>query len=212
MKVLIIDNDKLVCISLQTILSVEEDIEVVGIGTSGEEAIDLYKSLKPDVVLMDIQMDGISGLEAAEIILSIDPNSKILFLTTFANDEYIMNSLKIGSNGYIIKQNFESIIPSLRAVMLGQTVFDKDILYKIPNFKNTENTKDFSKYGITEKEYNIITLVAEGLSNKEIADKLYLGEGTVRNSLTSILQKLNLRDRTQLAIFYYKEEAFLMNN
>jgi DNA-binding NarL/FixJ family response regulator len=134
----------------------------------------------------------------------MDKNAKILFLTTFSDDEYIVKALKIGSKGYIIKQNFECIVPSLRAVYIGQSVFGEDIVSKLPALVNNNSKTDFSAFNITEKEMDIITLVAEGLSNKEIANKLYLSEGTVRNTLSTILEKLALRDRTQLAVFYYK--------
>jgi DNA-binding NarL/FixJ family response regulator len=204
MRVLVVDDDKLVCVSLKTILEAEADITVVGTGNNGKEAIELYQSLQPDILLIDIRMETMTGLEAAEAILKTDRNAKILFLTTFSDDEYIIKALKIGAKGYIIKQNFECIVPSLKAVDIGQNVFDDNIVSKIPALMNNNNKADFSTFGITEKELDIITIVAEGLSNKEIATRLYLSEGTVRNSLTSILEKLNLRDRTQLAIFYYK--------
>jgi DNA-binding NarL/FixJ family response regulator len=204
MRVVVVDDDKLVCVSLKTILEVEEDISVVGTCHNGKEAIELYNSLKPDILLIDIRMETMTGLEAAESILKTDKNAKILFLTTFSDDEYIVKALKIGSKGYIIKQNFESIVPSLKAVYIGQNVFGDDIVSKIPSLINSNNKADFSDFEITEKELDIITAVAEGLSNKEIASKLYLSEGTVRNSLSTILEKLNLRDRTQLAVFYYK--------
>lgn len=206
MKVLVVDDDKLVCVSLKTILESEKDITVVGTGYNGRNAIELYESLKPDILLMDIRMETMTGLEAGEVILKSDKNAKILFLTTFSDDEYIIKALQIGAKGYIIKQNFESIVPSLRAVHMGQSVFGEDIVTKIPSLINNNNKADFSSFGITDKELDIITNVAEGLSNKEIASRLYLSEGTVRNSITIILEKLNLRDRTQLAIFYYKNK------
>lgn len=204
MRVVVVDDDKLVCASLKTILEVEEDISIVGIGHNGKEAIELYNSLKPDILLIDIRMEAMTGLEAGESILKTDKNAKILFLTTFSDDEYIVKALKIGAKGYIIKQNFECIVPSLRAVYTGQSVFGDEIVSKIPTLISNNNKTDFSAFGITEKELEIITIVAEGLSNKEIANRLYLSEGTVRNSLTTIFEKLKLRDRTQLALFYYK--------
>ena len=206
MRVVIVDDDKLVCISLKTILEADKDLSVIGIGNDGDEAIDLYKKLKPDILLMDIRMSNMSGLEAGEAILKEDKNAKILFLTTFSDNEYIIKALKIGAKGYIIKQNFESIVPSLKAVYIGHSVFGEDIVTKIPSLINRSSKADFSNFGITEKELNIITLVAEGLNNKEIASQLYLSEGTVRNTITIILEKLMLRDRTQLAVFYYKNK------
>lgn len=206
MRVLVIDDDKLVCVSLKTILESQDDITVVGIGNNGKEAIELFHNLKPDILLMDIRMDGMTGLKAAETILYENSTAKILFLTTFSDNEYIIQALKIGAKGYIIKQNFECIVPSLRAVFTGQSVFGDDIVSRIPSLINNTSKTDFASFGLTQKELDIVTLVADGLSNKEIATKLFLSEGTVRNSITIILQKLNLRDRTQLAIFYYKNK------
>jgi DNA-binding NarL/FixJ family response regulator len=206
MNVLLVDDDRLVCAALKTILEVEKDISVVGTGYNGKEAIELYNSLKPDLLLMDIRMETMTGLEAGEVIIAEDKNAKILFLTTFSDNEYIVKALKIGAKGYIIKQNFECIVPSLKAVFMGQSVFGEDIVSKLPSLISGSAKTDFTAFGITEKELDIITLIAEGLSNKEIATKLYLSEGTVRNSLTTILEKLNLRDRTQLAVFYYKHK------
>lgn len=206
MRVVVVDDDRLVCLSLKTILEAAGNISVVGLGCNGKEAIELYDTLKPDILLMDIRMETVTGLEAGEVILRNDPTAKILFLTTFSDDEYIVKALKIGAKGYIIKQNFESIVPSLEAVYMGQSVFGEAIVSKIPTLMNSSSKTDFSAYGITEKELEIITIVAEGLNNKEIANKLYLSEGTVRNSITTILEKLNLRDRTQLAVFYYKHK------
>jgi DNA-binding NarL/FixJ family response regulator len=206
MRVVVVDDDKLVCVSLKTILEADKDISVVGTGNNGKEAIELYDRLKPDILLMDIRMETMTGLEAGEAILNEDKDAKILFLTTFSDDEYIVKALKIGAKGYIIKQNFESIVPALKAVYMGQSVFGDDIVSKIPSLINSHSKFDFSSFGITEKELDIITNVAEGLSNKEIANRLYLSEGTVRNSLSIILEKLGLRDRTQLAIFYYKNK------
>ena len=206
MRVTVVDDDKLVCAALKTILEGEKDISVVGIGYTGEEAIELYNNLKPDILLMDIRMKTMTGLQAGESILKSFKSAKILFLTTFSDDEYIIRALKMGAKGYIIKQNFECIVPSLKAVHMGQSVFGDDIISRIPSLINHRDTTDFSVFGITEKELDIITTVAEGLSNKEIASKLYLSEGTVRNSITAILGKLHLRDRTQLAVFYYKNK------
>ncbi|NLI60138.1 MAG: response regulator transcription factor [Clostridiales bacterium] len=204
MRVVIVDDDKLVCIALKTILEADKEISVVDMGYDGNEAIELYKKHRPDILLMDIRMPAMSGLEAGEIILKEDKNARILFLTTFSDNEYIVKALKMGAKGYIIKQNFESIVPSLKAVYIGHSVFGEDIVTKIPSLIGSSKKADLSRFGITSRELSIITLVAEGLSNKEIASKLYLSEGTVRNSLSTILQKLMLRDRTQLAIFYYK--------
>jgi len=205
LKVLIVDDDKLVTASLKMILESDKDIEVVGTGNSGKEATDLYMALKPDILLMDIRMDEMTEIEAAETILNKDENAKILFLTTFSDDEYIMEAFRIGAKGYILKQNYESIIPSVKAVHMGQRVFGDEIITKIPALLSSDIKKqEIEEYCLTEKEIEIIKHVANGLSNKEIAKALYLSEGTVRNYISVILEKLGLRDRTQLAIFYYK--------
>jgi len=204
MRVVVVDDDTLVAISLKTILEATGEITVVGMGSHGGEAIELYEQEKPDVLLMDIRMDTMSGLEAAEVILKKDAQAKILFLTTFSDDEYIVKALGMGAKGYILKQDFEGIVPALKAVDGGQTVFGGDIAGKIPNLMQTSGGVDYSAYDISEKEQNIIEEVALGLSNKEIAEKLFLSEGTVRNYVSAILEKLELRDRTQLAVFYYR--------
>lgn len=204
MRVLVVDDDKLVSNSLKTILESDDEIEVVGVGNNGKQAIELYRELKPDVLLMDIRMDGMTGIEVAEILLKEDKLAKILFLTTFSDDEYIVKALQIGAKGYILKQNFESIIPSVKTVQIGQRVFGDEIITKIPALIGDNNKADLRTYDLNEKETELISQVANGLSNKEIAEMLYLSEGTVRNYISVILEKLELRDRTQLAIFYYK--------
>lgn len=204
MRVLVVDDDKLVAISLKTILEADGDISVVGMGHSGEEAIALYREHQPDVLLMDIRMEGMTGLEAAECVLKEFKAAKILFLTTFSDDEYIVKALNIGAKGYLLKQDFEGIVPALKAVDGGQSVFGGEIVGKIPVLMQGKGEVDYAQYDISEKEQGIIELVAEGHSNREIAEKLYLSEGTVRNYISMILEKLQLRDRTQLAVFYYK--------
>jgi len=204
--VIIIDDDKFICASLKTILQADPNIEIIASGTSGEEAVGLYESLRPDILLMDIRMGGISGLEAGEQILKTHLDAKILFLTTFSDDEYIVKALRMGAKGYLIKQNAEAIAPALKAVMAGQNVFGSEITSKLPYFINTNSQKkpDLSQYSISAREMDVIELVAKGFNNKEIADTLYLSEGTVRNYLSGILEKLELRDRTQLAVLYYR--------
>ncbi len=207
MKILVVDDDRLVCASLKTIIEAEGDIEVIGMGHNGEEAIALYRKLKPDVLLMDIRMEVKTGLEAAAAILAADQAARILFLTTFLDDEYIIKTLKLGAKGYLIKQDFESIVPALRAVQIGQSVFGQDIVTKIPGLINQQEPRPLDSFDLSEKERELIDRVAQGLSNREIAESLYLSEGTVRNRISVILEKLNLRDRTQLAIFFYKNLA-----
>lgn len=201
-KIIVVDDDSLVAMSLVTIISADPEIRVLAQGASGAEAVKLYTEHRPDILLMDIRMDGMNGLEAAEAILKAYPDAKILFLTTFSDDEYISKALVLGVKGYILKQNFEGIVPALKAVYGGQNVFGGEIVGKMPKKEST--VIDLSEYDISEREQRIIELVADGLSNKEIAERLFLGEGTVRNYISTILEKLDLRDRTQLAVFYYK--------
>jgi DNA-binding NarL/FixJ family response regulator len=210
MNIIIVDDDSLVAVSLKTIIEAGGDTKVLATGKSGEEAISLYRLHKPDILLMDIRMGGMTGLDAGKSILAEDPSAKILFLTTFNDDEYIRTALAIGAKGYIIKQDFDGILPALRAVNEGQTVFGGQVVDKLPQMlsaeKKVEEKTDFAHedYGLTDQEAEIVKCVADGLSNREIAEKLYLSEGTVRNYISTILSKLNLRDRTNLAIFYYK--------
>lgn len=202
MNVLIVDDDKLVCSSLKTILEAK-GVTIVGTGNNGQEAIALYDEFLPDVLLMDIRMEGMNGVEASEAILKQHPEAKILFLTTFSDDEYIVKALSLGVKGYILKQNFDSIIPALEAVFSGQNVFNTEIISKLPSLLAKKNDAS-STYDLSERELTIIELVAKGLNNKELADTLFLSEGTIRNYLSTLLNKLDLRDRTQLAIFYYQ--------
>lgn len=200
---IIVDDDKLVCQALNLIVNSSDLINVTATGNNGYEAVELYRKFKPDIILMDIRMGDFTGLDAAEAIFKEDKNAKILFLTTFADEEYIARALRLGAKGYLLKQNFDSIVPSLTAVMNGQRVFGDEIISKLPNIYSSA-TPVFTDYGLTERETEVITKIAEGLSNKEISDILFLSEGTIRNYISVILEKLNLRDRTQIAIFYYK--------
>ncbi len=217
MNIVIVDDDKFVSLSLKTILEAQDDIAVLAVGESGKEAVELYEKHSPDVLLMDIRMENMTGLEALDEILQRHSDAKILLLTTFSDDEYIVKAILSGAKGYILKQEFAGIAPALRAVNNGQTVFGTEIMDRIPhlfsgdmsdNRKTDTNNKDceecLAKYDINEKELSIIELIAEGLNNKEIAEELFLSEGTVRNYISTILEKIALRDRTQLACFYYK--------
>ncbi|MBE5966871.1 MAG: response regulator transcription factor [Lachnospiraceae bacterium] len=208
MKVLLVDDDKLVCSSLKIILSADKEIEIIGTCNDGKEAVTLYRRLHPDILLMDIRMDPMSGLEAGERILMDYPDAKILYLTTFLDDDYIIKALHLGAKGYLLKQNYESILPSIKAVSMGQNVFGNEIITKLPNLMGKAGRlKTLAHYGINEREFEIITKIADGLSNKEISETLFLSEGTIRNNISTILEKLSLRDRTQIAIFYYKNIA-----
>lgn len=197
-EVIIIDDDFLVVNSLKTIVEAA-GIKVLAIGLNGEEALELYINHKPNLVLMDIRMDVLDGIQATEKILYHDPKANILLITTFQDEDYIQKALSLGAKGYILKENISGIIPAIKAVLAGNMVFDSKVISKIALRPRPDN-QDL----LSNRELDILLLVAEGLSNKEIASRLYLSEGTIRNYISNMLDKLDLRDRTQLAIYYYK--------
>ena len=204
MNIVLIDDDQLVCMSLKMILEASGDIHVSAIGHDGSDALSLYQQYRPDILLMDIRMQHRNGTDALSDVLEQFPDARVLFLTTFVDDEYITKALQLGAKGYIIKQDYETIIPALNAVYSGQNVYGSEIMEKLPGLMQQEVSFDYDAHDISQKEYEIITLVAQGLSNKEIAAQLFLSEGTIRNYLSGILEKLQLRDRTQLAVFFYQ--------
>ena len=205
-KIAIADDHKIFRDGIKMALSGKENLKMLWEAEDGKDMMHKIAIKKPEVLLMDIRMDKMSGLDAAKIIMQSHPSAKILFLTTFADDDYIVKALNIGAKGYILKQNFESIAPSLHAVEKGQTVFGGEVMTKIPSLLSMTNAFNYEAFGISKKEYELLGLVAQGLNNKEISEKLYLSEGTIRNYISTLLEKLDLRDRTQLAIFYYKNK------
>lgn len=215
MRVIIVDDDPIVAKSLSLILSVEADIEPIATGTRGDDAITLFEECLPDVLLMDIQMPGCDGLSAAEEILSRHPGARIVFLTTFSDDEYIVRALRLGTRGYLIKQDISTIAPALRSVMAGQVVLEGEVLERATTLGarctsagGTPQPEILSVEGalapLTEREREVVRAVADGLDNHEIADALCLSAGTVRNHISSILAKLGLKNRTQIAVFFYR--------
>ena len=214
MRVLIVDDDAFVAQSLATILSVEADIDVVGLGGSGPEAVEQYRRLRPDVLLMDIRMPLGDGLAAAERILAEDGGARIVFLTTFSDDEYIVRALKMGSRGYLVKQDVARLAPALRSVMAGVCVLEGEVLERSatmrlsarpePGGPQNKPLRGTVFAALTDREYEVVEAVAEGLDNAEVAARLFMSEGTVRNHISSILAKLGLRNRTQVAVMYYR--------
>lgn len=202
MKVLIVDDDNLITMALSTILAADPEFTICGTGSSGAEAIELYREKKPDVLVMDIRMKEMDGLTALEEILRTDPDAKILLLTTFLDDEYIVRAIRHGAKGYLLKQDYAALPTAIKAVYSGQTVFGEEVTAKMPDLIAGRSPSGFDATELTEKEAELCAYVADGLSNKEIGEKMYLSEGTVRNYLSSVLSKLGLRDRTQLAIYY----------
>lgn len=201
MKLLIVDDDPLVCQSLQLLLGKEEDMEVVNIASNGQEAIECCIQEQPDVILMDIQMPIMNGIESTKQIKKQWPSVQIMMLTTFQDEKNIRLALKAGAEGYLLKSaSIENMAQQIRALQVGSTVLDADVL------KTIVKPDEELLLGLTEREIDIVELVAEGFSNKEIAEQLFLSVGTVRNMLSVILDKLELRDRTQLAIYYWQRK------
>lgn len=205
---LIVDDDALIRDGLKVLLELEEDITVVATASNGQEAYEQCMRLQPDLVLMDIRMPIMDGVLGTQKIKAAAPNIKIVILTTFKDDEYIKEAVQSGAEGYILKnQSSDSIIESLRAVGKGNIVFEKEVAGSISSMMQHRKKNGLAAYELTQRELNILALVAEGLSNKEIAQQLFLSEGTTRNYITALLEKLQLRDRTQLAIFYLKNNC-----
>lgn len=206
MNVVLIDDDPIVARALTAILQADPEIRVSATGSDGEEALKLYRTHLPDILLMDIRMKKMSGLVAGELVMKAYPDAQLLFLTTFLDDEYIIKALRLGARGYLLKDRFESIIPALHAVMAGQSVFGEDIVTRISLASSLTKHPSALMDDLTEKEQSILKLLGEGLSNKEISETLFIGEGTVRNAISLMLEKLSLKSRTQLAIFFLKNE------
>lgn len=197
MKILMVDDDLLVLNALSTILG-KSGFEIVLATTDSKKAVETYKNNEIDVVILDIRMKEVNGVDVAIEILDFDKDAKIMLLTTFNDRDDIIRALNKGVLGVILKDNVASLIPAIESVSLGNKILDNEL-----NLKNLFNTtkKDFDL--LTQKEIEILEQIAKGLSNKEISEKLFLSEGTVRNYISGILEKLDLRDRTQLAIYYY---------
>ena len=211
-KVMIVDDDAFIRQSLKVLLEMDTDLEVVGAASEGNEALRLLQAGHvADVVLMDIRMPGCGGVEGTERIKRAFPQVSVLMLTTFDDDEYIIEALRNGASGYLLKNiPPERIIQGIKTVHEGNMLIHPDIARKLATFLQPavrpESTQGHSMetYGLTKTELAVVASIAEGHTNKEIAGLLFLSEGTVKNYITDILSKLELRDRTQIAIFYLK--------
>ncbi len=217
-KVLLVDDQNLIRQGLKALLELESDLEIVGEAENGEHAINLVAKLQPDVVLMDIRMPIMDGVAATREIQKRFAGIKVLVLTTFDDDEYVTAALQNGAMGYLLKDTpSEELAVAIRAVHKGYTQLGPGIVKKLlTQFPSTAPTQlplaPPSLAELTPREKEVLQLIATGASNREIAQELYISEGTVKNHVTNILNRLNLRDRTQAAIFANTFLSYLNKN
>ena len=210
-RVLLVDDQDILVEGLRLILGREADIEIIGTANNGRKAYEACKWSRPDVVLMDIKMPEVNGVEATGMIKKDFPEVKIIVLTTFNDDEYIYEALKNGASGYLLKDASPAeIAGAVRTAYKGGALIQPEVAAKVlDKFSelargNRKITTDPRVELLTDREVDILRLIAEGKNNREIAVMLYLSEGTVKNHITKVLIKLDLRDRTQLAVFTIK--------
>jgi len=201
-RIILADDDSIVREGLKMILETQPDIELVGSASDGKEAVELCRELRPDVVLLDIRMPIVDGIDAAAMILQ-EKLSKPLLLTTFDESDLIMRALKAGVFGYILKNSpADRILSAVRTVSTGGTVFQQDILAYIREKLARNTTKNGIFEIMSAREMEVVELIAEGLSNKEISARLFISDGTVRNHISTIMEKTGLEHRTQIAVKY----------
>lgn len=205
-RVLLVDDQALFREGLSTILSVQDEIEVVGEAENGQEALQTAAQLNPDVVLMDVRMPVLDGVAATRQFQERFPSIRVLLLTTFDDDEYVFEGLRAGAAGYLLKDvPSKKLVEAIHSVADGQTFLQPSVAAKVvAEFARMSETGQPNQSALveplSERELEILGLVANGRSNKEIAAHLFIAEGTVKNHVTSILGKLNVRDRTQAAL------------
>jgi DNA-binding NarL/FixJ family response regulator len=204
MKLLIVDDDGLIRDSLKILFETKENWTAHAV-ENGAIAYDFCKENPPDIILMDIRMPVFDGVEATRKIKADFPAVKIIMLTTFNDEGYISSAINAGAEGYLLKSTpADGIIERIRAVEKGAMVFDKGVNFSVGrDVHSVPTAPTFAE--LTERENEVLALVAAGLSNNEIAQKLFLSAGTVRNAVSVILEKLDLRDRTQMAVYYWKK-------
>jgi len=205
-KILLVDDQPLFREGLRTLLSVHSDFEIVGEAGNGQEAINLARSYRPSVVLMDLQMPVLDGVAATRHLHQEYPQCRVIVLTTFDDDEMVFDGLRAGAVGYLLKDApSEKLAEAIRVAARGETFLQPSVAAKVVaefarlTRKSVEHSNSFSE-PLSEREVEILRLIASGASNREIADALFLAEGTVKNHVTNILGKLGVRDRTQAAI------------
>ncbi len=203
MRVIICDDQAIVRDGLAMLLGLERDIEVVGLAEDGARAVDLAAEKKPDLALMDLKMPGVNGIEATRRIRARFPDIKVLVLTTYDDDEWVMDALRAGAAGYLLKDTPRAdVVRAVRGTVEGKTYLDPAVAGKMLEQAVSRQTRPSSLITakLTEREIEVLRLVARGLSNADIAGRLYLSEGTVRNYVSAILTKLEVQDRTQAAV------------
>jgi len=208
-KVMIADDQELIRESLRVVLDMNPDMKVIGTVENGKEVLQKIRTEQPDIILMDVRMPEMDGVLCTKAVKERYPSINIIILTTFDDDEYVYNALKYGASGYLLKGvSVTELTEAIRKVISGGTILNPAVVNKVvklfsqmakSNLAVEADETEAAKFSRTERK--VACLVGRGLSNREIADKLSLSEGTVRNSLSSALGKLNLRDRTQLAIW-----------
>jgi two-component system, NarL family, response regulator LiaR len=203
MKVIICDDQSIVREGLAMLLKLEPDIQVVGIAEDGAMAVELVEKEKPDMVLMDLKMPIMNGVEATRQIRTRHPEIRVLVLTSYDDDQWVFDAIKAGASGYLLKDTpREELIKAVKGTGTGKTFVDPSIAGKVLEQVSSHQTHD-STYitgKLTEREIEILRLVAKGLSNLDIAERLFLSEGTVRNHVSAVLTKLGVSDRTQAAV------------
>jgi len=208
-KVLIADDIMILRQGLRAVLEQDEEIRVVGLAENGKEAFEKCKTLRPDVVMMDMRMPEYDGAYGIKAIKEQCPGVKVLVLTTFDDEETIEKALASGADGYILKEMEDArVIASVKSVYAGMSIFG-DGVYRVMKKRmeaagKAKEPESSEETGLTARELDVVKLVAQGYDNKEIAAELYLAEGTVRNQISKILEKLELKDRTQLAVYAVK--------
>ena len=208
-KLIIADDEMLIRTGLKIMLEASGNVEVLALAESGRAAFEACKEYQPDVVLMDIRMPESNGIEGTKLIKEAFPEVKVLIVTTFQDTEYIVEAVQNGASGYLLKDSSpEAILDGIKVAMSGKVVMDTVISEALLTNTTVEKSASFDaeKWGLTPREVELIQQVAQGLSNKEIAQTLFLSEGTVKNNISTILSKLELRDRTQLVIFAYENK------
>ena len=210
-RVLVADDQSMVRAGFRMLLSGEEDIDVVGEASNGLEAVDQAARCNPTVVLMDIRMPELDGLEATRRILTADPAARILILTTFDLDEYVYEALRVGASGFVLKDDPpEQLLTAIRTVAAGNALLSPAITKRvIKQFTRMPQAAPPRQLGeLTDRELDVFRLISRGLSNAEIGRDLYISETTVKTHITHILQKLNLRDRVQAVVLAYETGLF----